>query len=522
LRELGDCLVFPVVSAVPDLTELNPEHCHLGWTIVITTHVDENELRDVFIFVEDYSDLEIELLDDGQSEDENADYKRIGEILYERGDLDDHEVRQILAEREPFGAVAANRGLVTKGSVESALEEQNLVRKLREGRREALASNTTRVPNHKLDDLVNLVGELVTLQARLSQSTADDDLRDVGGIAENLELLTSRLRESTMSIRLVPLADTFSSFHRLVRDLSRELGKEIHLTTSGGDTELDKNVIGLLRDPLMHIVRNAVDHGIEQPDERRANDKPVRGEIHIEAEPAGADVLIRVTDDGRGLDSERIHARAVERGLIPPGAHPSRQELYGLIFQPGFSTTTTATDVSGRGVGMDVVKKNVENLSGGVEIDSEVSVGTTVTLRIPLTLAIIDSLLVEIGEERYVVNLSYVDECFILREDPLAGRKATVASRNTGEVLPFVDLRSVLDIPDRGPEIRNAIVVGDDDHKAALVVDRIVGQYQSVIKNLDATLRDIDEVSGSTILGNGRVAFILDVVKILRSIAVTA
>lgn len=522
LRGLGTCLMFPVTTAVPDLDEIDPEACYTSWTICVTTVADENALRDVFIFVEDTATVEITLLDDGSSIDADTDYKRIGEILYERGDLEEEEIRQILGEAKPFGAIATDRGLVSSGSVESALEEQQHVRSLRSQRQDAVQSSTTRVANIKLDEMVNLVGELVTLQARLSQNVTDGETADLAGIAENLELVVARLRENAMSVRLVPLSDTFTSFNRLTRDLGRTLGKEVDLQTSGGDTELDKNVIALLRDPLMHIVRNAVDHGVESAEERVAAGKPRQATVQIDAEALGADVLIRISDDGKGLDHEKIHNRAVENGIVSPAASLTPQEIYGLIFQPGFSTAATATDVSGRGVGMDVVKKNIESLSGSVDVTSRPGAGTTVTLRIPLTLAIIDSLLVQVGDERYVINLSHVDECFIQRDDPLAGRKTTVVSRNTGEVLPFIDLRAVLDVPRGGPDIKNTVVVRDEDRKAAIVVDRIVGQYQSVIKNLDPTLRSIEEISGSTILGDGRVALILDVVKILRTLSAEA
>ncbi|MDZ7794315.1 MAG: chemotaxis protein CheA [Spirochaetia bacterium] len=525
LEALGTPLIFAHTGEIPALEQIDPELCYTSWTILLTTTKNRNAIQDIFIFVEDYSELHINVIDDAAQLDITSEYKRIGEILYEQGYVDQETVESIMKQKERFGEVAMKQGVVSKDAIDSALGEQQYVREVRRQRQQLQSGTTIRVKSEKLDDLVNLVGEIVTLQARLAQyteSARDGDrvsVAELENVSENMDRLTSELRENTMDIRMIPLAETFNSFHRLVRDLSAELGKEVELVTSGAETELDKNIIDALNDPLVHIIRNSIDHGLESSEERQKAGKAGSGTVSISAEHSGANVLIRIKDDGQGLSSEKIRKKAVQRGIISKDSKLSDRELYSLIFSPGFSTTETATSVSGRGVGMDVVKRNIEQLRGKVHIDSQPNLGTTITLTIPLTLSIIDGLLVSIGLERYVINLSAVEECFELTPDlfPKGQRNEYLSIR--GEIVPYIDLRELFAVQAAVPQFREITVVKAGESKVALIVDSIIGQHQTVIKPLNAALNFIQEVSGSTILGDGTIAFILDINKLTEKIS---
>jgi two-component system chemotaxis sensor kinase CheA len=525
LEALGTPLIFAHTGEIPPLGQIDPELCYTNWTILLTTTKNRNAIQDIFIFVEDYSELQINVIDDAAQLDITSEYKRIGEILYEQGYVDQETVESIMKQKERFGEVAMKQGVVSKDALDSALGEQQYVREVRRQRQQQQSSTTIRVKSEKLDNLVNLVGEIVTLQARLAQYTesardgATVSAAELENVSENMDRLTTELRENTMDIRMIPLAETFNSFHRLVRDLSGELGKEVELVTSGAETELDKNIIDALNDPLVHIIRNSIDHGFESSEERQKAGKPSSGTVSLSAEHSGANVLIRIKDDGRGLSSEKIRKKAIQRGIIGQDSKLSDRDLYSLIFSPGFSTTETATSVSGRGVGMDVVKRNIEQLRGKVRIDSQPNVGTTLTLTIPLTLSIIDGLLVSIGPERYVINLSAVEECFELTPElfPEGQRNEYLSIR--GEIVPYIDLRELFAVQAAVPQFREITVVKAGESKVALIVDSILGQHQTVIKPLNAALNFIQEVSGSTILGDGTIAFILDINKLTEKIS---
>jgi two-component system chemotaxis sensor kinase CheA len=390
LRELGECAVTARIDAIPELKDLDPEQCYFYWDVILTTREGINAIKDVFIFVEDACELTIEAIDDGGSLEDGSNYKRLGEILTERGDVSSDDLKRGLKNQKRIGEVLVEAEALGQEAVKSALVEQQRVREVRKERQSLASASSIRVPADKLDKLVDLVGELVTVQASLSQKASRQNDPGLVLIAEEVERLTAELRNNTMGIRMLPIGTTFSKFKRLVRDLSKELGKEIVLTTDGGETELDKTVIERLDDPMVHIIRNSIDHGIELPDVREEAGKPRQGTIHLSAAHSGAHVLIRISDDGSGLDEAAIRTKAVERGLIALDAEMSKAETYSLIFAPGFSTAEKVTDVSGRGVGMDVVKKSIEELRGSVEINSEKGSGTTITLKLPLTLAIID------------------------------------------------------------------------------------------------------------------------------------
>ena len=485
LRGLGDLSVAAHLDRIPDLSGFDPERCYTYWDAVLTTRAGENPIRDVFLFVEERAELSIARIQGA----ERSEPLRLGELLVQAG------------------AVPPDR-------VEVAVLEQKHLEGLRGGARapEPVAA-TLRVPAAKLDSLVDVVGELVTVQARLSSYAAGAGDPEIAFISEEMERLTELLRESSMGLRMMPVGETFNRFRRLVRDLSADLGKQVELTTSGGETELDKTVIEQLTDPLVHLIRNAVDHGIEMPERRQAVGKPAAGSIHLSASHAGAFVLIRISDDGAGLNHEAIRARALERGLIRPDEALTEQQIYGLILQPGFSTRSTVSAVSGRGVGMDVVQRNLVAMRGSLSIASTPGQETVVTMKIPLTLAIIDGLLVEAGGRRFVVPLSHVSGCMeLLRTDGGAGRQTLLIVR--GELVPYIRLRERFGIPGQPPSIEQVIVAETPGGQFGFVVDRVIGDHHTVIKKLGRLFRDIDEVSGATILGDGTVALILDVERL--------
>lgn len=508
LRALGTISIVPLCGQVPPLSSIDPERCYVGWDITLTTVHGEDEIRDIFIFVEGAGELSITRIPE-----DAVGPKRIGEILVERGITSAEHIQSLMGSRKKLGELLVEEKVATEDQIRSALEEQAHLKKIREkGALPEVQTSSIRVASEKLDELVDLVGELVTLQARLFQTASSVQDGSLTQIAEQLERLVDQLRDNTMSIRMLPIGTTFSRFRRVVRDLSSELGKSIELETVGADTELDKTVIERLNDPLVHIIRNSVDHGIEPPEARVSAGKQPQGTVSLSARHSGAHVLIEIRDDGAGLDAARIQEKAVERGVIPSGANLSREELYSLIFAPGFSTAKTVTSVSGRGVGMDVVKREIDNLGGSVSVDSTPGLGTTVTLKIPLTLAIIDGLLVRIDREYFVIPLATVDGCIELKHDEIksdgSGRDI-LTYRN--EVLPFVSVRELFEVPGQIPEIEQIVVVNALDARCGFVVDQVIGDYQTVIKPLGRMFRQSEGLSGATILGDGTVALIVDV-----------
>ncbi len=382
--------------------------------------------------------------------------------------------------------------------------------------------SSIRVSVEKIDRIVNLVGELVIAQAMMQQSVgriATEQDENLTHCLATLDRNTRDLQQAVMSIRMMPMEFVFSRFPRLVYDVSARLGKKVHLRTQGHETELDKELIELLIDPLTHVVRNAIDHGIESPEERARAGKPEQGTVGMRATHRGGSVIIEVSDDGRGLDRDRIIAKARELGMAADESMTDEQ-AWGLIFEAGFSTAREITDLSGRGVGMDVVRRNITSLGGGVTIASVKGEGTTITIQLPLTLAVLDGMIVCVGEEQYIVPLEFVAEAF--KPGPndirtIVGQPSLVAVR--GEQLPLVRLEDVVRLPASASErpLPLCLVVEVDNRRAALLVDSLVGQQQLVVKSLETNLHRVPGVAGATILGDGRVALILDVSSITRT-----
>lgn len=514
LKELGETTIIADLHETPLLDTIDVEGCYCFWNVILTTHEPVEKIKEAFIFVEDLCDLSIDRIFEHDDYVSEGDFKRLGELLVDRGAIQTDELQRILGKQKKVGEILVESGAVASDDVKSALAEQKHIREVQKKKEQDKKISSIRVASDKLDLLVDLVGEMVTVQAHLSQTAVHSGDSRLMGIAEEVERLTGELRDNTMSIRMLPMGSTFGRFRRLVRDLSKDLGKEIELSTEGAETELDKTVIDRLGDPLVHLIRNSLDHGVESPEERAAIGKPRMGMIHLSAQHSGGYVLIEIMDDGKGIDKEKIFKKGVEKGLVQPDASLTDNEIYQLLFAPGFSTAAQVTNVSGRGVGMDVVKKNIEALRGKIEVESQLGVGTTITLKLPLTLAIIDGLLVCIGEGFYVIPLSLVEECIELTSKDVEQAHGRHMVNIRGEIVPYIRLRDFFGITSDPVDIEQVVIVNIDNHRIGFVVDAVEGQHETVIKSLGRVYRNVSGVSGATILGNGSVALILDAPKL--------
>ncbi len=518
LRQLGDCLAMAQVDLLPALEEIDPKNCYTYWDIVLTTNRGINAVKDIFIFVEADSELKIEMIDDSEKARHETSYKRLGEILVERGDLAREQLENVLGSQKKIGELLVATHLVSGNQVQSALAEQQQVRETRQKRQVMESAASVRVPSDKLDRLVDLVGELVTVQALLSQAATSHSDTKLHTIAEEVERLTEELRNNTMSIRMLPIGTTFNKLSRLVRDLSNELGKEVEMTTEGADTELDKTVIERLNDPLVHLIRNCISHGIEAPGERIRKGKPPQGRIHLSAVHSGGQVIVQVRDDGAGLDRAAIQARAVERGILAPDTELTEKELFALIFRQGLTTAASITSVSGRGVGMDVVKNAVEALRGSIEVSSSGGEGTSITLKLPLTLAIIDGLLVKLGAQHFIFPLAAVEECLEMSHELAENFHGRQFLNVRERVVPYIHLRDFFMIPGEPPPIEQVVITEVDGYMIGFVVDHVIGEHQTVIKALGRVYKNARGLSGATILGDGTLALIVDIPTLAYSV----
>ncbi|QRM44267.1 chemotaxis protein CheA [Rhizobium sp. BG4] len=497
LRELGECTVRANTAGIPPLGEFVANELYISWEVTLKSEQDRSAIDDVFIFVMD--DMELEVVD-------------IDDAAPAPAPVAAEPVKA--AEPAPVAApVAAPQAAVAPAfkPVEAVPVKRDAPAAAAADSRQAKAQENVRVPAERLDELMDRVGELVIAQSRLSQlasSSSDIALRSV---SEEIERLSGELRDTMMVLRMVPVATLFSRFRRLVHDLARETGKSIELITEGESTEVDKTVIERLADPLVHLVRNSIDHGLETPADRLAAGKSEAGTVTLSARQSGGEVIISIKDDGRGINRERVRAKAESSGLIAPGQQLSDQELLQLIFAPGFSTAATITNLSGRGVGMDVVKKTVEALRGAIDIESRPGEGSEVSLRIPLTLAIIDGLLVRVGSGRYVIPLSAVEECLelSLEEDLRSRGRSFISLRDS--LVPFLRLRDLFRTGTKPDVHQKVVVISTGTERVGLVVDQIIGDHQTVIKSMSKLHNDVVTFSGATILGDGSVALILDV-----------
>lgn len=481
LGKLGRCEIVGHVEDVPALDRIEPELCYLWWTVTLQTVAGENAIRDVFLFVDDGDNLDMELL---QTPLQGTEWVVRAEV----------PAGPTAKQAKPDGQASAGDGV----------------------RKALVKESTVRVPAGRLDRLVNLVGELVMNQSRLTQAASQLGVPDLANPVQEIERLVAELRENVLGIRMLPIGTIFGRFRRLVHDLSVELGKEADLVTEGAETELDKSILDRLGEPLVHLLRNSMDHGFDLPDERVAHGKPRRGTIRLAAEHTGSDIVITIEDDGRGIDRAAVRRKAVEKQLISPAASLTEQEILNLILLPGFSTAATVTSISGRGVGMDVVKKQIDALRGSLAIASEEGKGCRVSITLPLTLAIIEGLLVQVGADQFIVPMAAITENVEL----LSAQRASHNGRNLvavrGELVPYIDLRQTYGLDGDVPAIEKVVIVRYEGQRVGLVVDRVLGTHQTVIQSLGKFFKDINVVSGATIMGDGRVALILDIAAVVR------
>lgn len=447
---------------------------------------------------------------------------KLGEILTEGGVVTKEAVEEALVEQgnpdeqRPLGEILIEKGNAEPKQVARALRSQNKARRTAG----AMEEGTVKVKTGRLDSLVDMVGELVIAQAMVGQ---DKDIINLNNqrIERNMSHLgkiTRELQELSMAMRMVPIQGTFQKMARLVRDLAKKGNKQIRFSMSGEETELDRNLVEIIHDPLVHMVRNATDHGIETPDERRQAGKPDEGSVHLSAYHLGGHIVVEIKDDGNGIDTEKLLAKARERGLVGEGQELTDAEIHKLVFHPGLTTAKEVTDVSGRGVGMDVVRKNIEQLRGKVDIFSEQGKGSTFTISVPLTLAIIEGMVIRVGKEKMIIPLGSIIESFQPTNDQLStvqGRGEMINLRE--RLLPFSRFHRLYDIvPDSSDPTESIVIVTTEGNReAGFMVDEIIGQQQVVIKSLGESLQDIPGISGGTILGDGRVALIIDIASLI-------
>ena len=508
LAEMGDLKVQVDFQGVPGLYELDPEECYLSWNLEIAADISLEQIDDVFDWVEDDCDFAIQSLGGKNAENDleivpaqEATEKQVAIIESSKA-----ETIQSPAEQKTTPKIdKPKQKTAPKTTAKSA------------------GSSSIRVDTAKIDTLINMVGELVITQSMLSLIEENFEINKLDQLKSGLVQLerhTRELQESVMNIRMLPVSFVFSRFPRLVHDLSAKMGKKIELKLTGEQTEVDKTVIELISDPLVHLVRNSLDHGVEMPDERIAAGKPETGMVELNAYHRGGNIVIEVCDDGRGLNKEILKAKAVEKGLIEEDANMTDQQVYELIFMPGFSTAEQVSDVSGRGVGMDVVRRNIQSLGGNIEIKSELGKGSVIAIHLPLTLAILDGQSIAVGDETYIVPLVSIIESVNVNKNMLnrvVGKGETFRLRD--EYLPIIRMHEIFSVNTNAAiklEEGLVVVVEGQGIRCGLFVDDLRGQQQVVIKSLEANYRRVEGVSGATILGDGSVALILDIPGLVR------
>ena len=522
LKNCGEIVhVETVCDALPDLDSADPEACYLGFEVALKSDASKLEIESVFEFlaenatirifppfarIEEFVSL-IEASGDGEA--------RLGEILIACGTLSRKELEDALrAQSGQSDPLPLGQILVETQAVESAVVDAAVSKQRRFEEKKSVESKSVKVPSDRLDALIDRVGELVIAGAGTFAQASKVNRPELQEQASVLVSLVEDIREMTLRLRMVPIGEVFSRFPRVVRDVSKELGKQIELQITGAESELDKSMVEKLGDPLMHLLRNSMDHGIESAEVRVAAGKPAHGTVGLHARHESGTIVVEVGDDGKGLDPEKILRKAIEKGLVAEGASLSDREIFRLILEPGFSTAETITNLSGRGVGMDVVRSSVEAMRGTLDIDSHLGQGTTIRLCLPLTLAIIDGFHIGVGASHFIVPLDMVDECVELP----AGLENVDYMELRDEPTPFVRLRDLFGEVGATQLRPRVVVVRFAGRRIGLVVDRIYGKCQTVIKPLGPLFEHVPCVSGSTILADGEVALIVDVAQLVQDV----
>lgn len=495
----------------------DPQNCYLNVLVLLQSSASYSDLEDVFIFVADDWQVVIEPL----GVDSNL--EELTSVVSEYGWLSIQELQSHLGQSpgQSSSAIAVKESSSASIHDDSPSSSPSIAEKAAPsktssaGSKKISSEQVVKVPSGKLDILMNLIGELVIVQARLNEVSRSQHNEQLDSLVEELSLLGTELRDTAFDIRMLPIGSTFARFRRLVRDLGRELNKNVQLKTEGAETELDKMVLDRLGDPLIHLLRNSMDHGIEHPDERIAAGKPEKGTILLSAAHQDGQIVVTIADDGAGLDCEKILNKARQSGLVAANQELSPRKIFSLIFEPGFSTAEQVSDVSGRGVGMDVVRASIEAMQGRVEIDSRAGKGTTITIYLPMTLAIIEGLMVKVANERYIIPLSVVEECIETSAAEESRKDGARLVKNRDELIPCVRLRELFSVYGKSPDIEQTVITFTGKERIGVTVDEVIGQYQTVIKSLSRLYQHIPGLMGATILGNGDVAMILDINKLI-------
>ncbi len=510
IAQLGKALIIPHFKKLESIDDFQPTNCVTYWDVFIETNCSIATLNEVFVFAESNAIIEITpyLYTDLISNGEFSEF--VQATIFKDVKLSATELDPLIEKVGKKVEVHTENQTVVKSP-----SDANAALKTAKVEAKEKVVSSIRVSSDKLDELMNLVSELVTTQASLTLYNQKNETPELEIISENIEKLSRRLRDIAFGMTLVPINNMFSRFQRLVRDVSMSLNKEVQFVTEGGETELDKSIIETLTDPLMHIIRNSLDHGLELPEKREALDKPRKGTVKLKAFYSGISVYIQITDDGKGMDVDVIREKAISKGFMKPEDVFSDKEIFDFIFYPGFSTAAVVTDISGRGVGMDVVKRNIAELKGSIIVDSKVDIGTTLTIKLPLSLSIIDGLLVEVANVFYIIPLSVVDKCYEVGNKEMIGNFNQLLVLDNQQI-PFINIHKEFGYEEiSDAENSQIIVVSDSDRRVGISVDCIIGEYQAVVKPIGKYYRNQDFISGATILGDGSIALVMDTHKII-------
>ncbi|OQX99669.1 MAG: hypothetical protein B6I24_02060 [Bacteroidetes bacterium 4572_128] len=505
IDEIGEFKVFPHIKK-ETLSKKNPLNCFLFWEIYLVTNKPKEEIDDIFIFV----DLEYEV------------YKLSNENLFLHENFNEEIKKKLLEEKiniENLKNFIENnkKNFIIEEKEKKKKEKNKINKKNNIFQFSEQKTKNIRVDSDKLDELMNLVSEFVITQAELNLIAKNNNITQLSNVSENIQKLSVRLRNNAFDIRLVPIRHKLVNFQRLVRDLSSELGKDVEFITEGVDTELDKTILDELTNPLMHIIRNSIDHGIEFPEERELKNKNRKGKIFFKAMLSSSNIIIQIEDDGAGIDTKIIQEKAIEKELIRPEAFLSNKEILELIFLPGFSTAEEITDVSGRGVGMDVVKKRISNMRGEIKISSKIDEGTAISISLPLTLSIVDALLVKISNTHFLIPINSINNCDEIKLEKLENSNNKRLVLND-KLIPFIHLRKEFEMKKENEETEKIVVVDYEEIKVALIVDDIIGKHQAVLKPLGDIYDNTTIISRASILGNGDIALVIDTNKLIKEL----
>ncbi len=493
LHALGEAVTISYCNDVPVISEFDPVKNYCSWQVILNTLEPLNEIKDVFIFVEDECELEITEIAAGNV----LSHPQFGGLI-EKARTEEKPLDKDIVLNIDFSG--------ENGAKAAATKKKNIFKDHK--------ISSIRVASTKIDDLVNLVSEMVTIQAQLTLYAENSGDPTIVALSENIQKLSRQLRDNAFEISLIPIQNELMRFQRLVRDLSKEMNKEIDFIIEGGEIELDKNIIENLTDPLLHIIRNSVDHGIESPEERIKAGKSPKGTIVFKAYYSGANVIIKIQDDGRGIDPEMIMQKAIERDLIKKDIELSKKEILDLVFLSGFTTRAEVSDISGRGVGMDVVKRKINGIRGEVSIESEVGQGTILTLEIPLTLSIIDGLLVTVAENQYVIPISNIEKIYSIADVKLSSSFNNIAVIDDKQY-SYLNLREIFEEEDVSVDDSQLVLVKYEDKRVGVIVDNVIGEYQTVVKPLGRFLKKLENVSGASIMGDGTISLVIDTNRLI-------